>query len=233
MQQFISYLRVSTDRQGANGLGIAAQRDAIRSHLGNAEPLASYTEVESGRRSDRSELRKALDHAKRANAILVIARLDRLTRSARFLLELVDSGVELIFCDMPQISGPTGAFLLASMANVAELEAAMIGQRTKAALAVCKARGQRLGARPGASPLSAYLREHGNAKGVEGARKAAAARAEPWRDLFQAMLDRRLSYGGIARELAAKGEKTVRGGSWDAKAVSRMMARLELAPATA
>lgn len=233
MQQFIAYLRVSTDRQGRSGLGLDAQKEAIRAHLGTVEPLACYVEVESGRRSDRVELRKALDHAKRSNATLVIAKLDRLTRSARFLLELVDSGVELIFCDMPQISGPTGAFLLASMANVAELEAAMIGQRTKAALQAAKARGKVLGARPGASPLSAYLREHGNTAGVQGARKAAAARAKPWRDLFQAMLDRGLSYGGIARELAAKGEKTVRGGSWDAKAVSRMIARLELAPATA
>ena len=97
MQRFIAYLRVSTDRQGANGLGIAAQRQAIRAHLGNVEPLAEYVEVESGRRSDRVELRKALDHAKRSNAILVISRLDRLARNARFLLGLIDSGVEVFF----------------------------------------------------------------------------------------------------------------------------------------
>lgn len=228
MQRFITYLRVSTARQGRSGLGLDAQKEAIRSHLGNVEPLASYVEVESGRKSDRVELSKALDHCRRSGAALIIAKLDRLTRSARFLLELVDAGVDIVFCDMPQISGPTGRFMLVSMANVAELEAAICGARTKAALRACKARGKRLGARPGASPLSAYLREHGNKAGLEGKARAAAARAEPWRAILQAMLDRGLTHGGIARELDAAGERTPRGSRWSDVAVSRMAKRLEL-----
>ena len=127
MHQYIEYLRVSTTSQGASGLGLEAQKETIRGHIGNdAEVLASYTEVESGRRSDRIELAKAIAHAKRANATVVIAKLDRLARSARFLLELVDSGVDILFCDLPQVSGPAGRFLLTSMAGVAELEAGLI-----------------------------------------------------------------------------------------------------------
>ena len=233
MQQFVTYFRVSTARQGRSGLGLDAQKETVSKHLQGVEPLASYTEVESGRKSDRIELRKALDHAKRSNATLVIAKLDRLTRSARFLLELLDSEVDLVFCDLPQISGPTGRFMLASMANVAELEAAICGQRTRDALRACKARGKRLGARPGASPLSAYLREHGNKAGLEGKAKAANRRAEPWRAILSDMLDRGLSYGGIARELDGQGERTPRGSRWSDVAVARMIARLSLTPATA
>lgn len=233
MQQFISYLRVSTDKQGRSGLGLEAQKGAIRSHLGNVEPLACYVEVESGRKSNRPELAKALDHAKRSNATLVIAKIDRLTRSARFLLELVDSEVDLVFCDMPQISGPQGRFMVAMLANVAELEAAMIGQRTKAALAAAKARGTRLGGPLGAKPLVDYVREHGNGKAMEGKARAADARAEPWRAILSDMLDRGLSYGGIARELDGQGEQTPRGSRWSDVAVSRMIKRLELVPATA
>jgi len=153
MQRFISYLRVSTSSQGASGLGLESQRETIRSHVGNdVELLAEYVEVESGRRSDRPELAKALDHAKRANATVVISRIDRLARSARFLLELVDSNVDILFCDLPQVSGPAGRFLLTSMAGVAELEAGLISQRTRAALAAAKAKGVRLGNPQGAKP---------------------------------------------------------------------------------
>ena len=119
------------------------------------------------------------------------------------------------------------------MAQTAELEAAMVGQRTKAALKACKARGVRLGNPNGAKALVAHVRAHGNAEAMAGKAAAAQARSEPWRAVLSDMLDKGLSYGGIARELAAKGERTVRGGRWDAKAVSRMVARLGLTPATA
>lgn len=234
MQQFISYLRVSTDRQGADGHGIAAQRETIRAHLGaEVEPLACYIEVESGRKSDRVELQKALDHCRRSGATLIIARLDRLSRSAKFLLGLVDSGVNIMFCDIPQISGPAGKFMLGTMAGVAELEAGLISQRTKSALAACKARGQRLGGPLGAKPLVDYVRTHGNGAAMEGKARAAAARAEPWRVILSDMLDRGLSYGGIARALDGQGEKTPSGSRWSDVAVSRMIKRLKLTPATA
>ena len=119
--------------------------------------------------------------------------------------------------------------MLTSLAGVAELEAALISQRTREALAAVKARGKRLGARPGASPLSAYLREHGNKAALQGKAKAANRRAEPWRGVLQEMLDRGLGYNGIARELDGKGERTPRGGTWSAMAVSRMVKRLSIA----
>ena len=119
--------------------------------------------------------------------------------------------------------------MLSTMAAVAELEASLISQRTKAALQQAKARGVRLGARPGASPLSGYLAEHGNTAGVEGAKRAADERASAWRTIFEDMLADGLSMNGMARELAAKGETTPRGSKWTPAAVSRMLGRLELA----
>lgn len=228
MTKAIAYYRVSTDRQGKSGLGLAAQREAVARHLGpDVKPIASYTETESGRKDDRPELRKALDHARRAGAVLVVAKLDRLARSAHFLLTVLNSGVAVAFADLPQVSGPQGKFLLTSMAAVAELEGAMISQRTKDALAAAKARGKRLGAQPGASPLTAYLREHGNRAAVRGKQRAANARAESWRGEIQKMLRDGLGNSAIARALNERGEHTVSGaGQWTATSVRRLRERL-------
>jgi DNA invertase Pin-like site-specific DNA recombinase len=154
--RYVAYRRVSTDRQGRSGLGLEAQDAAIKAHVGDGEIAAAFTEVESGKVADRPELQKALAHARRTKATLVFAKLDRLSRNARFLLGIVESGVSVVFCDFPTIpEGPTGKFILTQMAAVAELEAGMIAQRTKAALTAAKARGTLLGAaRPGAVRLS-------------------------------------------------------------------------------
>ena len=92
-------------------------------------------EVESGRRSDRPKLAEALAMCRAHRAALVVAKVDRLARSQSFLSRILEAGVEVRFCDLPQIEGPTGRFLLQSMMAVAELEAGMISARTKAALA--------------------------------------------------------------------------------------------------
>jgi len=231
MQAFVSYLRVSTTKQGQSGLGIEAQREAVSRHLDGIEPLAEYQEVESGRKVSRPELRKALDHCRRAGAVLVIARLDRLARSARFLLELIDSGVEVRFCDLPQVSGASGRFMLTSMAAVAELEAGLISERTKAALAAARARGVKLGGPLGAKPLVDHVRKHGNGAAMAGKARAADCRAESWRAIIENMLAEGLSLNAIARDLHARGETTVRGGAWTATAVRRLVKRLELVPA--
>src|SRR5712672_3100592 len=145
--KFVSYYRVSTGRQGKSGLGIEAQRAAVATYLngGDWSIVAEFTEVESGKRSDRPELDKALAACRLHRAKLVVAKVDRLTRSVAFLSRLLEAGVDVLFCDLPAIQGPTGRFMLQQMASVAELEAGMISARTRAALAAAKARGQKLG----------------------------------------------------------------------------------------
>jgi DNA invertase Pin-like site-specific DNA recombinase len=146
--KFISYLRVSTDKQGRSGLGLEAQRDAVTWYLngGRWTLAAEYIETESGKRNDRPKLTAALRHAKAIGATVVFAKLDRLTRNVDLLRTLVSSGVDLVFCDFPNVPpGAMGRFLLTQMASVAELEAGLISERTKAALAAAKARGVKLG----------------------------------------------------------------------------------------
>lgn len=137
---YIEYCRVSTAQQGASGLGLEAQQAAVRSLI-KAEPVATYIEVESGGKNDRKALREALSHAKAGGHGLVVAKIDRLTRDLRFLLEVLDSGVEIKFVEMPEAN----RFMLSVMGAVAELERKMISERTKAALAAAKARGVKLG----------------------------------------------------------------------------------------
>src|SRR5580704_12026152 len=125
---FVAYYRVSTERQGRSELGLEAQQKAVRDHLngGNWSLVAEFTEVESGKRSDRPALDAALAKARLHRVPLVVAKVDRLTRSLSFLTRLLDSGVDVRFCDLPKIEGPTGRFILRQMASVAELEAGFI-----------------------------------------------------------------------------------------------------------
>jgi DNA invertase Pin-like site-specific DNA recombinase len=134
--KFISYLRVSTDKQGRSGLGLEAQRAAVEGYLngGRWALAAEYVEAESGKRSDRPKLAKALAHAKAIGATVVFAKLDRLTRNVDLLRSLVASDVDLVFCDLPHVPpGAMGRFLLTQMASVAELEVGLISERTKVA----------------------------------------------------------------------------------------------------
>lgn len=142
LMHYITYLRVSTQQQGVSGLGLEAQRASIAAFARGAEILAEYVEVESGKRNDRPQLQLALEHARKAKATLLIAKLDRLARNVYFIADLMQNGkVDFIACDMPQANRLT----LQIMAVMAEHEARMISERTKAALAAAKARGVKLG----------------------------------------------------------------------------------------
>src|ERR1041385_3538340 len=178
--KFISYLRVSTDKQGRSGLGLEAQRAAVESFLngGRWKLLAEYVETESGKRTDRPKLAKALAHAKAIGATVVFAKLDRLSRNVDLLRSLVASDVDLVFCDLPHVpAGAMGRFLLTQMASVAELEAGLISERTKAALAAAKARGVKLG-----NPNGAHGALPAHANGLRGrARGRAYQRAHQGR----------------------------------------------------
>ena len=237
--KFISYLRVSTDKQGRSGLGIEAQREAVVSYLNGGQWTlsAEYVETESGRRSDRPKLAAALSHAKAIGAKLVFAKLDRLTRNVDLLRSLVASGVDLVFCDLPSVPpGPMGRFLLTQMAAVAELEAGLIGERTKNALAAAKKRiartGQRgrpdikrLGNPNGARALKG--KQVGNAEAVAKLKATATQRAG---DLKAIVDDIRrsgiTSVRGIAEELHVRGIRAPRGDTWHPTAVSRLLNRL-------
>jgi DNA invertase Pin-like site-specific DNA recombinase len=139
---FVAYYRVSTDRQGASGLGLDAQRQAVACRVNGGQLVAEFTEIESGRRhTNRPQLLAALEECRKRRATLLIARLDRLARNVAFIANPMESGADFIACDMPQANRLT----IHILAAVAEHEREMISQRTKAALAEAKRRGTRLG----------------------------------------------------------------------------------------
>ena|SRR6202044_344551 len=139
---FVAYYRVSTDRQGATGYGLDAQRaDALR-YVDAGRLAGEFVEVESGKRhTNRPQLAAALAECRRLKAVLVIAKLDRLARNVAFISALMESGAEFVCCDNPHAS----KLMLHMLAAFAEHEREQISARTKAALAVAKARGVRLG----------------------------------------------------------------------------------------
>lgn len=226
--KFISYLRVSTDKQGRSGLGVEAQRAAVESYLngGRWSLAAEYVEAESGKRSDRPQLAKALAHAKAIGATVVFAKLDRLTRNVDLLRSLVASDVDLVFCDLPHVPpGAMGRFLLTQMASVAELEAGLISERTKAALAAAKARGVKLGNPNGARALRG--KQAGNRQAVAAVTANAVRRASNLRDIVEDLRAQGItSVRAIAAELNAKDILTPRGGSWHPTSVARLLSRL-------
>ena len=142
--KYVAYLRVSTHKQGFSGLGLEAQKEIIQNHLRDITPIAEYTEVESGRKTDkgRPQLRKALEHCRKEGAILIVAKLDRLARNVSFLSSLLEENdVEIVFCDFPQAN----KMVLHILAAISQYEAELIATRTKHALAAKKARGAKLG----------------------------------------------------------------------------------------
>ena len=213
--RFVAYYRVSTDKQGKSGLGLDAQKAAVKQRLdgGKWKLVASFTEVESGRRKTRPELAKALDACKKHKAKLVVAKLDRLTRDTRFLLALIDSNVEPLFADLPAFNGAMGRFMLTIMVAVAELEAGLVSERTKAALAAAKIRGVKLG-RNGAVLAKKYSTE-------------ADQRAKALAPFFREMKDDGMSLREMADELRKRKILTPQGKThWHPQALARMQARL-------
>jgi DNA invertase Pin-like site-specific DNA recombinase len=223
--KFVAYYRVSTARQGKSGLGIEAQRAAVETYLngGDWSIVAEFTEVESGKRSDRPALDQALAAARLHRAALVVSKVDRLTRSVAFLSRLLEAGVDVRFADLPQIEGATGRFLLQQMVAVAELEAGMISARTKAALAAAKRRGKKLGGDRGVKP-SAKTR----AKAMAAIEARASTRAGDIAPTIKALQAAgATSLRAIAAGLNEQGIPTSRGqGTWSAVQVARVLDRI-------
>lgn len=206
MRQFVAYYRVSTQRQGESGLGLDAQRMAVTEYLTRTSGrlVSEITEVESGKRNDRPKLAEALSACRIHNAVLVIAKLDRLARNAAFLLSLKDAGVEFVAVDMPNANRLT----VGIMALVAEDEAERISARTKAALAAAKVRGVKLG-----NPNNLSNRVVGSVRGNQ--RKAAMAdkRAKELLPVTVAIQAQGCSaLGAIAAALNERGIMASRGG---------------------
>lgn len=216
--QFVTYLRVSTERQGQSGLGLEAQRTAVAAYVqGRGEVVAEFIEVESGKRSDRPELTRALAKAKQAGAVLLIAKLDRLARNVAFIANLLESGVEVTAADMPEAN----RFVLHIMAAVAEQEGRAISERTKAALAVAKARGVKLGwSIPGRTSEQRYAAR----KGAAVNKAQALAHAENVLPVIEQIRSGGASLRQIAAELNVRGVKTARGGKWHATTVRNIIA---------
>lgn len=221
---YIVYYRVSTQKQGRSGLGLEAQKAAVLQYLRIRGGLirAEYTEVETGKRADRPELLKAIAHARRSKATLIVAKLDRLARNAAFLLTLRDSGLPLVFCDLPDANELT----IGIMAVVAQAEAKATSERTKVALAAYKARGGKLGSRdPRCRSLSPAAWAKGQAAGTKAVKEMAR---EAYRDLvplMQKLREEGLSLKAVAQQLNIQGHTTRGDKPWNAVQVKRVLDR--------
>jgi DNA invertase Pin-like site-specific DNA recombinase len=219
LQKYIAYYRVSTQRQGKSGLGLEAQQEAVCSFLSgrDAQVIAEFTEIESGRKSDRKQLAAAMLMARMTRGILLIAKLDRLARDAHFLLGLEKAGIEFVAVDMPFANRMT----IGIMALVAEEEAKAISARTKAALAARKARGLPLGNSASLHPADPVVLERARtAWSVKAAEHAAMVLPA-----IQELTARGLSLRATAREMTSRGFTTTRGGPWSAAQVSAVLRR--------
>jgi DNA invertase Pin-like site-specific DNA recombinase len=228
MAGIVAYFRVSTKKQGDSGLGLEGQAEAVETYARQHSKIIvrRYTEIESGKRADRPELARALAHARRSKATLVVAKLDRLARNVAFLSALMQSGVDFVCCDNQHASKLTVHILSA----VAEDEAERISARTRAALAAAKRRGTLLGsARPGHWDGREVARTNGLAKAREVGRKVISAKArEAYADLAPTMQGWRsegLTLKQIGDRLNGQGHTTRRGKSWSPVQVARVLER--------
>lgn len=229
---YVAYARVSTERRGRSGLGLEAQESAIRAFMrpGDRLLVPIYVEVESGRKASRPKLAEALGRCRRTGATLLVAKLDRLSRNVPFLRAIIDSGVDVAFGNLPHIPpGAMGRFLLTQMAAVAELEAGLTSERTKAALAAAKARGVKLGGDRGYRPPAPPDAIAGTKAAADARSRTADHKAHSLAGVIEqvrADLDGKASLRDIAAGLTARGVRTPKDGAWTATAVKRALARI-------
>jgi len=235
--KFVSYLRVSTEMQGRSGLGLEAQRQAVAAflHNGHRTVLAEFVEIESGSRNDRPELQRALALCRLQNATLVIAKLDRLSRDAHFLLGLQKTGARFVATDMPEAN----EMVVGIMAVIAQAEREMISKRTREALAAKRAfyaalsdaelaalkaagKATQLG-----NPTHLGKQDLGRVLGRARQQEIANSRAA---DLAPIIADIRATGATSLRAMAAglndRGIPAARGGAWGASQVQKVIARM-------
>ncbi|HVP83754.1 MAG TPA: recombinase family protein [Rhizomicrobium sp.] len=223
---FVAYVRVSTAKQGRSGLRLEAQREAVHRFVadrGGKIIAPEFKEVESGKHNDRPELAKAIKRCRLTGATLVVAKLDRLSRNAAFLMTLHGSGMNFVAADLPEANTMT----VGVMAVVAQYEAEAISASTKAALAAAKARGKVLGGLRANAPEVVQFTRRANKAVIAKADKD----AEDRRDVIEALVEEGLSMNAMAARLNDASVRTSRGGAWTTTAVKRTMERLEISPA--
>lgn len=219
MEKYVAYYRVSTTGQGESGLGIAAQETMVKNFVKCDNCIiATYTEIESGKKNNRPELEKAIQHAKSLNGTLVIAKLDRLSRNASFIFALKDAGVNFVCADMPDAN----TFTIGIFALLAQQERELISQRTKAALGALKAKGIELG------KVSNFSTE-GRLKGAMARKKQAQESIENQQALEWALEYRKqgLTFKQTAEKLNNSKYKTTTGKAFAPMTVKRLLDRYD------
>lgn len=220
MTKFVAYFRVSTAKQGKSGLGIESQENATAAYLGRVggELVASFADIESGAKDDRPELQKALRKCRLTGATLLIAKLDRLSRNRRFLMDLQDSSTKFVCCDMPEANN----FTVGLLACLADYERELISERTKAALQAAKARGVKLG-----NPNLAAVRNSDTKAATEVRIAKTKERNNELRQVVAEIrenADGSLSLRQVADKLNRAGYTTTRGKQFHATTISRILA---------
>lgn len=218
MTSYVAYYRVSTDRQGRSGLGLEAQQEAVRRFLRSDDrQLLSFTEVESGKNHVRPQLAAAMDACRKAGAVLLIAKLDRLSRDVAFIAGLMKSDVRFVAADLPDAD----TFRLHLEAVLAEEERRRISARTKAALGAAKTRGVKLGGFRGHVPS-----DDDRARGHERQREIASQRAAPVLAAIRQFNTAGItSVSGLAKALTEAAIPTARGAThWRPVQVKRILA---------
>jgi DNA invertase Pin-like site-specific DNA recombinase len=220
MTKYVAYYRVSTAKQGKSGLGLEAQENTTTGYLAsvNGELVESYKDIESGSKNNRPELQRALRKCRLTGATLLIAKLDRLSRNALFLMQLRDSSIKFVCCDMPEANN----FTVGILACMAEYERELISERTKAGLKAAKARGVILG-----NPNLALVRNTDTTAATEARTAAANARNKELSQVISEMKessDRTLTLREVADQLNSAGYTTSRGSSFKATTVNRILA---------
>lgn len=216
--RFVAYFRVSTTKQGESGLGLESQRGAVTEYIARrgGELLAAFTDIESGAKDDRPELLKALRKCRLTGATLLIAKLDRLSRNRRFLLELADSKLDFVAVDMPEANSLTVGIL----ACMADYERQLISERTKAALSAARARGVALG-----NPALSVVRNTDTSAAKAAWSAKTKARQDEVREVCMELIAEHgdLSTRRLADHLNLAGYRTVTGKDWSAAQVWRIM----------
>jgi DNA invertase Pin-like site-specific DNA recombinase len=217
--KFVTYFRVSTQRQGQSGLGLDAQRETVRNYLngGNCEVVGEFTEIETGKGSNalskRPQLATALALCKKTGAGLLVAKLDRLARNVHFISGLMESKVKFVACDLPEAS----EFTINLMAAFAAHEAKRISERTKDALRAAKTRGVKLGI---AGPTN--LRSN-----IEARQRAADDFARNLAPVINGLRAQGLSQRKIVEQLNRLNIAATRGGQWSLLQLQHLLKRID------